>query len=1733
VPEAQPKKPAGEEKLQRMKKAAKAVKKVAAEQKAPEAGTSDFEQLSDDLKRIISTSGHSPEELVKMPMEQLQKVFTEQKAKLAVERSKQHPAYEKAVQIAKEAGVRFDEINKDAAGKDIVRFTGKQGFTDSLPVEDFTVEKVKEAVAKKEIAKPTPESSEAAIPKQAEGDSYQQPITDISVDEKRFQNRTALDEDRVKNIVENYDEREFDPVVVWTDPATGKKWLLSGHHRLEAAKRLGLKDIKAREFKGTEAEAVNYATVRSNQNRSLEKPWERAKIYRKMRKGGASNKDILAAAKRDELGNAPLTIALSHLNTKGEALTDLSNLPAGSEGGRDVLTMAQWLGNLREHFPDLADRHENEIYRYIKENYKTEGRKFKKYGDIEDFMAKVIDRRRAGADRLNALQPLNIKEITPESPQEAKFKESFKEQREAAANAIDAFTAKLKEKKRAGAPKDEIDAIQKSLSIAKDDLAKIDAQIEEGVQKIRGSEMGLFDQDVAASRKTLPKPTEAELRFAEEERKKGNNEPMRQIAERQRQIKREQEVVDNWRKLQDRRSEAEQIRRELRSGLHTPEEATKARDRLRDVVKEIGHLQRSLGDQDAGLLAEKALDLFDKPPEFEHKFPSVEKEIGRRIQMSVLTAKKAADVLYVGIDKDSDAQLRRFADRHPIMRRLMDATNEIFRDIYKDMGEAFTKRGWQSFIEEQPKVMGVGLMNSRGTHAMNVRILDRAWILMNPDILLPEYRSGLNRPDQIAAHWVNALIHEGVHNYARGHDEYYTILREYAQSHLGVKIVELYNRMGTLFANHEREIQDAVNEFQTLAKDPGELEAAYAKAGRGGPAEVGAGKLGERPSGQAEAPKTAEGRSDVSASRKTPDFQVATEEMRKKNDKAARDLADALSGGEQKEIFDVGEAGKMATVRPRSVISDMKQKSAIFMMEGRRQGYTGKGLAEYVRSQLIEMVKSSPQYRTMSAKSRIKALDKATSEGVGRWLTFFDEKAKKIAVAEDIERKHKELLREVQQVLSGSGVPPEEVKKLLTAAEDFPHSYGSQNTFLKLFMHKPAVFAKFYGAPGPKLVRMFYEGDVDRARMTNTANVWIARVRKIYEGVDGTFERKRISRAVADALDNRAKADEILSAMQYKDPKSAALAKEVYAQAKNFFDYFKNELRRKGYDVLEDYFPHMKKLFDADYLLQNLDDIDAGKPKPLADILAAKSPYLKEREDLLHDWRKDPLTQMQNYVRSVTRAVAYHDALEYAHNRFVREIPHALQGNSLTRATTFIRNVLDPEKSEGKIYRVANKIRRAMYDNFLSFNGRAATMNSTQIDLAKLMWAPETSTIFNRIWRNKNAGKTLNDAADEAGLETPSFLGEMLLEDPKQKDRIRRWIDEHEWFKQIERRNWSRAEFGSLIDSVVRNKNWKTTRAKYEEGAFGDIKAIDELMSNPEVYSRAIEEARYIAGVSQVASSPAMRAEFYDKPVLRIMGMFTAFKMRQLQLLAESMSKHEGVSGRNAQHILRMGLVDGVKKVEVLRAIETERTRLEKWLATAKKEKENIGVTYDQAQTFIDYLKGSEKELNQTIREIAKLPSRAQNVRLLSKYYSKIFFTSIAWSVFWDLAEHGYDGVMGNKQDEDDQETLVSKALWKAILELGSMPWYGTNPARFMVTPVIPDIEAMPFGKFSERNLTRDVVSYGMNAIPYAGLIDRITGRRMSKNITDLVAPPKGGSSVRGGQQRGPTRGGNIRGGRR
>jgi hypothetical protein len=250
-------------------------------------------------------------------------------------------------------------------------------------------------------------------------ETIQIPIGDVSTDEKRFQNRSELDETKLQNIVENFDINQFDPIVVWNDPKDGKTYLLAGHHRLEGAKRKGLKNVPSRVFQGNEKQAVEYATELSNANRTLEKPSDRSKIYKKDRESGLSKAEISRKAKSLEGANATRVIAYSYLNPAGDTFKALQSFENSGESlsGDKIKSIAQWIGESRMYLPELTDKHENEVFKYLTQGG---GKGITKREDIVELL-----RRRVSRPSFEYSSPLNLESAVSIGPTEKALNEQI------------------------------------------------------------------------------------------------------------------------------------------------------------------------------------------------------------------------------------------------------------------------------------------------------------------------------------------------------------------------------------------------------------------------------------------------------------------------------------------------------------------------------------------------------------------------------------------------------------------------------------------------------------------------------------------------------------------------------------------------------------------------------------------------------------------------------------------------------------------------------------------------------------------------------------------------------------------------------------------------------------------------------------------------------------------------------------------------------------------------------------------------------------------------------------------------------------------------------------------------------------------------------------------------------------------------------------------------------------
>ena len=244
------------------------------------------------------------------------------------------------------------------------------------------------------------------------------PLTDLYTDEKRFQNRKKLNEEIVENIVNNFKPTDLDPLVVWYDEKQGKTFVLAGHHRYEALKRLGHKTVPvkyANDDYPTEAEAIRYAKEISNANRTLEEPYERAAIYRKYRDEGYSEKEINEKA-NIEGKNRSYILNLSCLNPKGSTMSTLVQFSQTQSKAdkNEIERIADWIGQARRNAPELTNAHEQEMFDFLmnKEASKRTSTK-----------AKFLEYVRACWNPFAPSEPLNLARMKYQSEGEKQYDE--------------------------------------------------------------------------------------------------------------------------------------------------------------------------------------------------------------------------------------------------------------------------------------------------------------------------------------------------------------------------------------------------------------------------------------------------------------------------------------------------------------------------------------------------------------------------------------------------------------------------------------------------------------------------------------------------------------------------------------------------------------------------------------------------------------------------------------------------------------------------------------------------------------------------------------------------------------------------------------------------------------------------------------------------------------------------------------------------------------------------------------------------------------------------------------------------------------------------------------------------------------------------------------------------------------------------------------------------------------
>jgi len=345
-------------------------------------------------------------------------------------------------------------------------------------------------------AQPEEVDPEEVGPEEAPGDepprsaSFQVldvPISDIYTDEARFQPREAsYSEKTAEKIAENYDPNLFDPVDLWRDPQDGRLYMLAGHSRLEGMKRRGADTIPAEIKDFDESDAIRYALIENDKGTSLTNR-ERATVVQRLRESGEL--DTLKAqrqfAKENYGRNGTVVFDLSWLDPQGKTRSVLATMETtGGQDYKDAETMAQWVGKLmRVHRDDLTRSHENEIFNFLLDNYKTKGRGFSSYLEYREYVENAKSRVSGmGAfGGFDSEKPLNLAQVVPKSRQEERIDQEVREKQQAlkeAKSELEEMRTRLASRKAEGE------------EVTEDDFERILAPYERAV---RGAEQRLIE----------------------------------------------------------------------------------------------------------------------------------------------------------------------------------------------------------------------------------------------------------------------------------------------------------------------------------------------------------------------------------------------------------------------------------------------------------------------------------------------------------------------------------------------------------------------------------------------------------------------------------------------------------------------------------------------------------------------------------------------------------------------------------------------------------------------------------------------------------------------------------------------------------------------------------------------------------------------------------------------------------------------------------------------------------------------------------------------------------------------------------------------------------------------------------------------------------------------------------------------------------------------------------------
>lgn len=405
-------------------------------------------------------------------------------------------------------GEVFSEMVDEGSqkGMDVVEVTNKYNAIKKDLDIDAIVDRVMET---REVAEPDPSRPE--LPGEDTSTFKIMPISEIQTSVDRFQNReNEYSQETVDSIVNDYNKGTLNldnipPILVWRDPTNGKMYVVGGHSRLEAFKRLGRDKIQVQELVGlTEAQAKQ----RGREDNALgtsETVIEQAKLVRSWREEGMTKSDINEKARNLFKKNAKTVIAISALNPNGKVVQSLQALEGNESGDRTKMEgFAKWIGEARLAHDQLTDSHETELFNYLLEN---DNSNTKSQASFLGFVSSVVDRKSTFGKMEEG--PLNLKGIRQKSDLEVEQERALSEAEKDFNEADKAYRAKVREIEQRRADGEDLNevTVKKSLDRLSDKMRAAQRRLIEQKQIVDKTKAGARDQGSLFSlRRTEPAP---------------------------------------------------------------------------------------------------------------------------------------------------------------------------------------------------------------------------------------------------------------------------------------------------------------------------------------------------------------------------------------------------------------------------------------------------------------------------------------------------------------------------------------------------------------------------------------------------------------------------------------------------------------------------------------------------------------------------------------------------------------------------------------------------------------------------------------------------------------------------------------------------------------------------------------------------------------------------------------------------------------------------------------------------------------------------------------------------------------------------------------------------------------------------------------------------------------------------------------------------------------------------